>query len=87
MADYFLDDNWNDWDDWDDWYWEDIKPKPLAINWAGQNILQMIREEYKRTKVEKVESDIEDEKIIVGREYTIYEDDFGYVWRKGEPNE
>jgi hypothetical protein len=38
-----------DWDDWDDWFPTPVakRPSPLAINWAGQDILQKLRDDYK----------------------------------------
>ena len=38
-----------DWDDWSDWFPTPVakRPSPLAINWAGQDILQKLRDDYK----------------------------------------
>tara|TARA_B100001559_G_C16053380_1_gene418078 strand:+ start:87 stop:251 length:165 start_codon:yes stop_codon:yes gene_type:complete len=41
--------DWDDWDDWSDLYLTPVakRPSPLAINWAGQDILQKLRDDYK----------------------------------------
>lgn len=38
-----------DWDDWDNCFpfYVAKRPSPLAINWAGQDILQKLRDDYK----------------------------------------